>query len=186
MSWQSPLSMMPGKVPTFLLLATALAVSTSCGHPPQPPPQPLPPCPGVEPIDLDIRASGRLNLGEKGESLATTVRLYQLRDLNRLSAATLEQVLDDERTALAEELVSSKEIIFYPGEVTRLSLDRRDGALYVAVVAFFRHPTGSAWRVATKLDPPNPQYCHAPGDKAAGPTKPGLRFGLVENRVDLQ
>jgi type VI secretion system VasD/TssJ family lipoprotein len=46
---------------------------------------------------VSIRASDRLNPGDNGESLATTVRVYQLKDVSKLEAASLEQLLDNDR-----------------------------------------------------------------------------------------
>ncbi|HJX52334.1 MAG TPA: type VI secretion system lipoprotein TssJ [Polyangia bacterium] len=151
----------------------------SCAHTPLP-------CPTPEPIRVSIRASDRLNPGESGESLATTVRLYQLKDASKLQAASVEQILDNDRAVLGDDLVSVKEITLYPGDVVTPSLDRREGALILAVVSFFRHPSGSAWRVASKLPPPDVGYCHAPAGGEAQAARSALRFGLQDSRVDLQ
>jgi type VI secretion system VasD/TssJ family lipoprotein len=160
-----------------VLLAGAALLS--CAHTPLP-------CPTPEPIRVSIRASDRLNPGENGESLATTVRLYQLKDAGKLQTANLEQILDNDRAVLADDLVSVKEITLYPGDVVTPSLDRREGALIVAVVAFFRHPSGASWRVASKLAPPDAQYCHAPTGGDAEAARSVLRIGLVDSRVELQ
>ena len=167
---------MLGKWLTSVLLAGA--ASLSCAHTPSP-------CPTPEPIRVGVRASDRLNPGESGESLSTTVRLYQLKDASKLQAASLEQILDNDRAVLGDDLVSVKEITLYPGEAATPSLNRREGATILAVVAFFRHPSGSAWRVASKLAPPDAQYCHAPGGGNAEAARPALRFGLQDSRVEL-
>jgi type VI secretion system VasD/TssJ family lipoprotein len=157
-------------------LGGALAVAGSCAHV-------LPPCSALEPLQLSLHADERLNPGENGESLATTVRVYQLRDVGKLATASIEQILDEDRAVLGEDLVSVKEITLYPGETVRPLLNRREGALFLAVVAFFRHSSGAAWRVASKLQPPNPMHCYTRNGRN---TQPGLRFGLVESRVELQ
>ena len=154
------------------------AASLSCAHAPGP-------CPTPEPVRVSIRAAGRLNPSESGESLATTVRLYQLKDVSKLQAASLEQILDNDRAVLGDDLVSVKEITLYPGEAATPSLSRREGAVFLAVVAFFRHPAGAQWRVASKLAPPDAQYCHAPGGGDAEAAHSALRFGLVDSRVEL-
>jgi type VI secretion system VasD/TssJ family lipoprotein len=136
-----------------------------------------------EPINLNLRALDRVNPGEHGESLATTVRLYQLRDVSKFSTTSLEQMLDDDRAAFGEDLVAVTEVTLFPGELLTPSLDRREGTLYLAVAALFRHPSGPAWRVTTKLPPPNPQYCHAPAGNAAAGTRTALTFTLVESRI---
>ena len=145
---------MSGKRLMSVLLAGAALLS--CAHAPVPRPMP-------EPVRVSIRAAGRLNPGESGGSLATTVRVYQLKDVSKLEAATLEQPLDNDRAVLGDDLVSGKEITLCPGEAATPSFSRRKGAIFLAVVAFFRHASGSEWRVASKLSPSDAQYCHAPG-----------------------
>ena len=162
-----------------MLLAGVSAALSSCAHAP-------PPCPAPEPVRVSIRAADRLNPDESGESLATTLRLYQLKDVSKLQAASLEQVLDNDRAVLGDDLVSVKEITLYPGEAAAPSLGRREGAFFLAVVAFFRHPSGLQWRVASKLAQPDAQYCHAPGGGDAEAARSALRFGLVDSRVELQ
>jgi type VI secretion system VasD/TssJ family lipoprotein len=173
---------MLGKWLMFVLSAVSFAAPLSCAHTPPPPP----PCPTPEPIRVSIRASDRLNPGESGESLATTVRVYQLKDVSKLEAANLEQLLDNDRAVLGDDLVSVSELTLYPGETAMPSLSRREGVAFVAMVAFFRHPSGSAWRVASKVAPPDAQYCHAPDGGNAEATRSAVRFGLVDARVELQ
>jgi type VI secretion system protein VasD len=135
---------------------------------------------------VSIGASSRLNPGDNGESLATTVRVYQLKDVSKLETASLEQILDNDRAVLADDLVSVSELTLYPGETARPSLARREGAFFLALVAFFRHPSGSGWRAESKLAPPDAQYCHAPDGGNGEAARSALRFGLVDNRVELQ
>jgi type VI secretion system protein VasD len=180
MCWQSPLVLiMVENWSMSVLLAASFAALLACAHAPEP-------CPTPEPIRVSIRASDRLNPGESGESLATTVRVYQLKDVSKLEAATLEQLLDNDRAVLGDDLVSASELTLYPGEAAVPSLSRREGAVFLAMVAFFRHPSGSAWRVASKLAPPDAQYCHAPAGGKAEIGRPAVRFGLVDARVELQ
>ena len=162
-----------------MLLAGIFAASLACAHTPLP-------CLTLEPIRVSIRASDRLNPGENGESLATTVRVYQLKDVSKLEAASLEQLLDNGRAVLGDDLVSVSELTLYPGEAATPSLSRREGAVFLAVVAFFRHPSGSAWRVVSKLAPPDAQYCHAPDGGNAEAARSAVRFGLQDTRVELQ
>ena len=178
---------MLGKKLMFLLLAGAALLACSHTPAPTPPPPPAPaPCPVPEPIRVRIRASDRLNPGENGESLATTVRLYQLKDAGKLEGATLEQILDNDRAVLADDLVSVSELTLYPGETATPSLGRREGGAYLAVVAFFRHPSGSAWRVVSKVPPQDAEHCHTPDGGSAEAVRFALRFGLVETRIEFQ
>ena len=182
MDWQSPCRLMRGTMSMSLLLVAAWL---ACAHPSTPTPAPSP-CPTPEPLRVNIRASDRLNPGDNGESLATTVRVYQLKDVSKLEAASFEQLLDNDRAALADDLVAVSELTLYPGETAIPSLSRREGALFLAVVAFFRHPSGSAWRVVSKVAPPDAQYCHAPDGGNAEAAPSALRFRLADSRVELQ
>jgi type VI secretion system VasD/TssJ family lipoprotein len=170
----------------FLLPAVLVAALAFCAHAPPPPPPPPPPCQTPEPIRVSLRASDRLNPGDGGESLATTVRIYQLKDVSKLEAASLEQILDNDRAVLTDDLISVSELTLYPGETAKPSLSRREGAFFLAVVAFFRHPSGSAWRVASKLATPDAQYCHSPDGGPPEASRSVMRFGLVDTRVELQ
>jgi len=161
------------KSPVWLCGGLGALFLAACGHAPEP-------CPAAEPIEVILRAGDRLNPGETGEALPTTVRLYQLKDIGRLTAATLEQVLDNDRSVLGEDLLWVKEITLYPGEANKTLLDRREGAAVLALVAFFRHATGSGWRAASQLPPPNPFHCHAEDGERR---RPLLRFGLNDNHI---
>jgi len=99
------------------------------------------PCPLPEPVRVSIRAAGRLNPSESGEALATTVRLYQLKDVSKLQAASLEQILDNDRAVLGDDLVSVKEITLYPMRGHPGNGPTR-GARFFAVSRFFAIPPG--------------------------------------------
>ena len=66
---------------------------------------------------ISITASLRLNPAESGESLATTVRIYQLRDAAKLLETTLDRILDNDRAVLGEDFVAVQELTLYPGEM---------------------------------------------------------------------
>jgi type VI secretion system protein VasD len=159
-----------GKKPFWLLGLLGI----SCGHAPTP-------CPTPESIPVILRAGDRLNADQGGPALPTTVRLYQLKDVGRLATASLEQMLENDRATLGEDLLSVREITLYPGEAAKPLLDRREGAAFLAVVAFFRHPVGSGWRVADKLPAPNADHCHAEAD---GHGRPWFRFALSESQIN--
>jgi type VI secretion system VasD/TssJ family lipoprotein len=165
--------------------AVALAGLGACSHV-APVILPPSPCTTPEPLRVSLVASQRLNPGENGESLATTVRLYQLKDTGRLIESTLDRILDGDRAVLGEDFLSVQEITLYPGEKSELAMIRGESATHFAVVAFFRRPSGPAWRAIRKLDPPNPQHCHGSVATPGGAAPSGLRFTLIESRVEMR
>jgi type VI secretion system protein VasD len=119
----------------FAVLASAVGVLGACAHP-----QPPSPCTTPEPVRVLLTASPRLNPGDNGESLATTVRIYQLKDTAKLVESSIDRLLDGDRGILGEDLVSVQELILYPGEKAAPAMVRGEGATSLAVVAMFRHP----------------------------------------------
>ena len=113
------------------------------------------------------------------------MRLYLLRSHSKMVEASLSQLIDNDRAALAEDLVSSQELALYPGETATPILPRLEGATIVGVVAFFRHPNGPSWRAMRALAAPNPDHCH--GTLNGKPVGTLLyRFNLEENRVEVR
>ncbi len=167
------------------VLASAAAVFGACAHQ-QPPPQAPSPCPAPEPIRISLTASRSLNPGEHGESLATTVRIYELKDTQKLIESSPDRLLDRDRAILGDDLVSEQELTLYPGDRAAPTLVRGAGATSVAVVAFFRQPMGPSWRAIRRLPPPNPQYCHGIVATPAALAAAQLRFTLEGSRVELR
>jgi type VI secretion system protein VasD len=168
----------------FAVILGAVAAVSACGH--APPAPSAAPCTTPEPIVMTIRASTGVNPDERGQPLATTVRLYQLRETARLADASLEQILDNDRAVLADDLLSVNELTLYPGETNQPGLVRKEGAAFVALVAFFRDSAGSNWRAIAKLPPPNPQHCGADGKGVPGSALRGLAVELNENRIEVR
>jgi len=168
------------------VLASAFATLGACAHTPPPPPSPPSPCATPEPIRMNLTASPRLNPGENGESLATTVRIYQLKDTGKLVESSLDRILDGDRAVLGEDFVAAQEITLYPGERAAPAMVRGEGAAYLAVVAMFRRPVGPSWRAIRKLPPPDPQHCHGTVGTPAGLAASQLKFTLEDSRVDMR
>jgi type VI secretion system protein VasD len=165
------------------VLASAIGLLGGCAHPPPPPPTP---CTTPEPVRLLITASPRLNLGENGESLATTIRIYQLKGTAKLVESSIDRILDNDRAVLAEEFVAVQELTLYPGERAAPVLVRGEGAKYVAVVAMFRRPDGPSWRAIRTLPAPNPEYCHGTAATPQALAASLLKFTLEDSRVVMR
>lgn len=118
------------------------------------------PCqPGEVPPELVVvvSASERLNGDANARSLPTWLRLYQLRGTATLEQAELEATWADADAALGDALVGVEERAVHPGEELRWVLERKAEAKFLAVVALYREPAGTAWRAAMRL--PGPPRC---------------------------
>jgi type VI secretion system VasD/TssJ family lipoprotein len=167
---------------TSLIFAVLASATGGCAHHPQPPS----PCTTPEPVRILLTASPRLNPGDNGESMPTTVRIYQLKDTAKLVESSIDRLLDGDRGILGEDLVSVQELILYPAEKQAPAMVRGEGATSVAVVAMFRHPDGPAWRAIRKLPPPDPQHCHGTTATPAAVAASQLKFTLEGSRVDMR
>ena len=154
------------------LLATFLG---GCKHTPEP----VPPCAQPEPLRLILQGTDRLNPGDKGEALATVVRVYQLKASNKLSDAGFEEILDNDKSVLAEDFIDVKELTLQPSTRVEPPVTREDGAQYLAVVGLFRQPAGTSWRVLYHLPTADPQHCHKKGRTV-------VQMVLSENRIELR
>jgi|HubBroStandDraft_5_1064220.scaffolds.fasta_scaffold98652_2 type VI secretion system VasD/TssJ family lipoprotein len=142
-------------------------------------------CPSPEPLRINLRASAHLNPSEKGEPLATVVRVYQLKGTGKIAVASFDDLLDHDKDALGEDFVAVQEVTLNPGATVDPPLVRSPEATHVAVVALFRKPSSTTWRTIEKLPAPDSQYCHpAPANKKGpAPKDPTLHVQLDESRV---
>ena len=130
------------------LLLLALAVSCKSG--PAPAPNDL-----GSPVDLTIVAGSRLNPDDRGQSLPTVIRVYQLRSTAALERADFNRVCREPKEALQADLLRTDEFTMSPGETLSRAIDRDRNARYLVVVALFRKPTGTSWRAVVELGPPS-------------------------------
>jgi type VI secretion system protein VasD len=175
------------KFADLVILGMAVAGSGSlpaCAHSAPPAAAPAP-CPSPEPLRVSLRASPHLNPTEKGDALATVVRVYQLKGTGRIAVASFDDLLDHDRDTLGEDFVAVQEVTLNPAAALDPPLVRSPDATYVAVVALFRKPAGTAWRTVEKLPSPDAQYCHrAPADANGSPANDSnLRFEVYDNQV---
>ena len=102
--------------------------------------------------DLPIRifAGEQLNLTSNGQPLSLVTKIYILRSPEKLKALTYPQITasDLEKEALAEELVSVRELTLLPGKAYDLVLKIPGDATTIGVVGMFRTPYSGRWKLA--------------------------------------
>ena len=169
------------------LAMVILGVGAACSHAPAatPPTAPtMPPCPPAQPVRVTVNASPRLNPGEKGEALATVVRLYQLKGVGKLTGVSFDDLLDHDKDALGEDFLNVQELTINPGDKLDPRVTRNPDAGYLLAVALFRRPAGTTWKVVKKLASPDPEYCRADPEHAKADVV--IRLFLDENRMELR
>ena len=186
-----------GLVGALLVGTVVVPGSSGCKHAPPPAPAATPgtaatpagappgPCTTPEPLKISLTASPRLNLGEKGEALATVVRLYQLKGIGKLTGVGFDDLLDHDKDTLAEDFVGVQEVTVNPGEKQDPPTVRKPDAAYLLAVALFRQPAGTTWKAVKKLNSPDPNFCQPPA-KGARVVDGTVRLFLDENRIELR
>jgi type VI secretion system VasD/TssJ family lipoprotein len=142
-------------------------------------------CTTPEPLRITLTASARLNLGEKGEALATVVRIYQLKGASKLIGVGFDDLMDHDKESLGEDFLAVQEVTINPGERQEPPIVRKPDAGFLLAVALFRRPAGTTWKAIKRLNPPDPQFCH-PVAKGARIVDGTVRLALDENRIELR
>lgn len=95
-------------------------------------------------------ASTDMNADDRGNGLATVVRIYQLQDAAGFLSLPHAVLLDDERerVLIGNALLKAREIILMPGEAIQITESIVDGASHLGIVAHFRKRSGQRWRLA--------------------------------------
>lgn len=125
-------------------------------------------------LSLQLQAAANLNAGSDGRSASLVVRVYQLRSPARFSDAPFAAFLDAQREAdiLGPDLLSATEILLAPGQQHAVLEPLVAGATHVGVVALFREPAATRWRLAFDVGQAPPQGI-AVGMHACAMTTPG-------------
>lgn len=99
-------------------------------------------------LKLDIIARHGVNQTERGQSLSTVVRIYQLKDNQSFDAAAYRDLLNQDTVLLGDNLLASKQLTFRPGEAISVDEEIHPDTKYVGLVAFFnRGDDSQTWKV---------------------------------------
>lgn len=141
----------PSLLPPVALVA--LLVLAACGGDSPPIQQPAD-CVLRQSIQLVVQAADRVNMDDRGRSLPTVVRLYQLKELTRMENAEFEEVWHRAEDTLGPDLMQMDEVVVYPQQRLERAFERKEEAQYIVGVAWFRRPQGVSWRSEFELPPP--------------------------------
>lgn len=130
--------------------------------------------PGECRVKVVMQATHEVNRDRDGQSLPTSVRFYQLKDVGNLKNAGFEDVWVRAEETLGEDLVDVQESVVFPSQSKSEVLLINDEAHYLAAAAIFREPKGVTWRAFAKLPPPGDV------DRCAKREPGGPYFYLIE------
>ena len=88
-------------------------------------------------LKIDFIARHALNQNERGQSLSTVVRIYQLRDKQKFESALYRDLLNQDKTVLGDDLLETKEVSIRPGEAVAIDSEIHKDMDYIGVVVFF-------------------------------------------------
>lgn len=124
----------------------------------------------VKTIHLDIQAREGINNNAKGASLATVVRIYQLKERKVFDSTDYPSLFSDDSQAIKADLVAEKDIRLRPGESITLDIPMEEKTQFVAVAGMFMAPDqiNNTWRlILTRddLDPDKPRIIEASNNR---------------------
>ena len=93
---------------------------------------------GMKDGTVDLIARNGLNQNERGQSLSTVVRVYQLKDKQNYEVASYRDLLNQDKTILSNDLAEGyKQYTIRPGETISFDETLNKDTKYVGVVAFY-------------------------------------------------
>jgi type VI secretion system protein VasD len=101
-------------------------------------------------VAIKLHAADALNVDQQGRPLALVVKIYKLRQNAAFQQASYDTFLSaqKEKELLGADLLEVKEITLIPGQRYEISEKVTREAAFIGVVAQFRNPAPSRWRVA--------------------------------------
>ena len=120
----------------------------------------------VKTLHLDIQAREGVNNNAKGASLATVVRIYQLKDRKAFDSTDYPSLFSEDSQAIKSELLAEKDIRLRPGESVAIDMPMEEATQFVAVAGMFMAPdqANNTWRLVLtrdELDPDKPRIIEA-------------------------
>lgn len=108
----------------------------------------------VKTLHLDIRAREGVNNNAQGASLATVVRIYQLKDRKVFDDTDYPSLFAEDSQAIQGDWLAEKDIRLRPGESVAVDMPLEAATQYVAIAGMFMAPdlAGNSWRLVLTRD----------------------------------
>lgn len=105
-----------------------------------------------QPMDVELKASNRLNPDNNQRSLPVLVKVYQLSNDIQFKRASYKQLWHDDISALGDSLMRQTEFMVKPGSKMNLKFTHNKEAKFIGVVAMFREPSKGQWRAVYSIE----------------------------------
>lgn len=102
---------------------------------------------GTSTVELNLIAQKHLNQDVRNNSLPVLIRVYTLTSDDEFTDATFRELWHNDKSVLGNTLIDREEYSLNPNSHLKISVSHDANAKFIAVVALFRRPRGSEWRV---------------------------------------
>ena len=139
-----------------MIASAALALAsllTGCGLFGPKAPAPAAPPPPPPKLVLSLVAAAHLNPDANGRPSPVVLRLYELKSAAQFGSADFLLLFDQDRAALASDIVTREEFVMRPGESKSISKPLAPETKAIAVMAAFRDVERARWRAVAMLIP---------------------------------
>ena len=173
--------------PRLAALSLALTAFASLGATcaPAAPVEPPKPC-DVQIVTLNIYAADNINPNENGNPRPVRVQLYQLKNEVRMENATYDQILNNAKETLEDDVLKVDELSIFPNDLVEVKFERIKEASTLAGVALFHGPKGSSWKTFYQFPlMPGEVACGGRGKDAGAPeADPRTAFFIEGAKID--
>lgn len=114
-----------------------------------------PPCDAPDfAIQVLVHPGDPLSPDDQGNSLPTTVHLYQLKSAEAIGKVSLDELLKDAKAALGEGYIAEESFVVWPEKDDTRTLAPKGEARHLLLVAEFRRLLGTGWYSAYDIPDP--------------------------------
>lgn len=103
-------------------------------------------CSGKKNINVSLISSKAINLDESGDPLPVVVRIYFLKNKEKMEKEDFMSLWKSDTEILGEDIVSREEITVQPETMVKIKLESGKGAKYIGIMGLFRKPQKEEWK----------------------------------------
>lgn len=102
---------------------------------------------------LDFKAAQELNPDINNKPSPVVVNVFELASRNVFDSTDFFDLYEDPDAILKGDLVSKKELQYWPGQMNQVKLSLNEDTRFIAVVAAYRDIDNARWRTVISADP---------------------------------